>query len=412
MNRAHKVRLYPTVKQEIAFHKACGVRRYAYNWALARWKNLKSQGVKTVTQKMLKEQWNKEKKIVAPWVYESPKDANLNALDDFRVALANYYREKKKAEKTKSKKKIGFPQFKKKGKSKDSFYVSNDRFRVEGTRVTLPVIGPVRMAEELRFVGKIMSGAVSRIADQWYLSVSVELKDLLRQDVIKKHDVVGVDLGVKHFATLSTGEVIESSRAYRNALGKLRRQQREVSRRTKGGRNREKSKMLVSRAHLRIANIRKDFLHKLSTRVCRESQAVVLEDLSVAGMVKNRHLALAISDTGMGEFRRQCEYKGPALGCEVEIASRWFPSTKTCNVCGAQREMPLGTRTYKCEACGNTVDRDLNASLNLRDYYHTLGLRGIDAHGHCGSSDTSKSVLPPTVVEVGNEPVLSTEHKS
>lgn len=407
MNRAHKIRLYPTVKREIAFRKACGVRRYAYNWALARWKDLKAQGVKMVTQKMLKEQWNKEKKVIAPWVYESPKDANLSALDDFHTALTNYYREKKKAEKTKSKKKIGFPQFKKKGKSKDSFYVSNDKFRVMGKKVVLPVIGSVRMAEELRFVGKIMSGVVSRIAGQWHLSISVEVPDVPKQDVVKKHDIVGIDLGVKRFATLSTGEVIESSRAYGNALGKLRRQQREVSRRAKGGRNREKSKMLVSRTHLRIANIRKDFLHKLSTRICRESQAVVLEDLSVANMVKNRHLALAVSDTGMGEFRRQCEYKGLVLGCEVEIASRWFPSTKTCNVCGAQREMLLEVRTYKCEACGNVADRDFNASLNLRDYHYTLGLRGIDAHGHCGSSDTSKSVLPPTVVEVGNEPVLS-----
>lgn len=410
----HKIRLYPTVEQETAFRKACGVRRYAYNWGLAKWKELKAAGVQKVTKNDLKKLWNAEKESIAKWVYESPKDANQHAFDDLYDALSAFFKNKG------GRRKVGFPKFKKKGKSKDSFYVSNDRMTLldkkdgKALRVRLPVIGDVKIAEALRFEGKILSSTVSRTANHWFLSVSVEMPSLPKGPLqtVKPHAVVGIDLGVKTLATLSTGEKVEGPKPLRKSLEALKRASRQLSRKQKGSSNSRKAAMRVAGLHEKVASIRMDALHKLSHKVCSESQAVVLEDLSVSGMMKFGHLARSVSDMGFFELRRQCGYKGELYGCENIVVDRFYPSSKKCNACGSVKKvLLLSERKYVCECCGVVEDRDYNASLNLRDFgYSTLGYRGINAHGEV-SSGFAERQSETDLVEVGSGTLLTCEHK-
>ena len=178
--------------------------------------------------------------------------------------------------------------------------------------------------------------------------------------------VVGVDLGILALATISDATRIENPHALKRDLGKIKRLQRVVSRRKKGSANREKAVRQLARAHLRVANVRKDALHQVTSRLARTKSAVVLEDLHVSGMVKNHHLAQAIEDVGFYEFRRQMVYKGQWYGCQVLLANRFYPSSKRCSQCGhIQATLDLGTRVYICDYCGLIIDRDLNAALNL-----------------------------------------------
>jgi putative transposase len=379
---SHRIELRPTVNQRVAFVKACGVARYAYNWGLAEWKKQYAAGEKP-NALALKKQWNQEK---PEWVYDSPKDANQTPFLHLRAAFQKVF-----------KKTAGFPKFKRKG-IHDSFSLNNDKFHINDRYARLPKIGSVKMRERLRFTGKIMSGTVSRDADRWFLSVAVDVGENYRRERTG-NAVVGVDLGITTAATLSTGEKIEGPKPLKKLLTILRRRSRQHSRKKKGSQNRRKSAMSLARLHRRIKCQRHDFLHKLTTRLCRENQTVVIEDLNVKGMMANHKLARAISDIGLSEFRRQVEYKSKLYDDELVEADRWFPSTKTCNRCGLVNDIPLSQRVYKCE-CGHVEDRDVNAAKNLRDYPR---LRGINACGH-GSAGPRLSTDETAVVEAGTKP--------
>ena len=183
--------------------------------------------------------------------------------------------------------------------------------------------------------------------------------------------MVGVDLGVKTAAVIHDGKAVEkldSPKPLKKALKRLRREQRKLERRLKGGSNRQKTVRQVQKMHARIHDIRKDWLDKLTTKLCRENQAVVIENLNVLGMLRNHKLARAISDVGFGEFRRQMEYKAVLYGTHLIIVDRWFPSSKTCSYCGAVKEsLSLSERVFHCGLCGFEMDRDENAAVNLRE---------------------------------------------
>lgn len=348
---SHKIRLDPNPTQAKALARACGVARFTWNWALAEWNRQYEAGEKPNTM-ALKKQWNAIKREQFPWVLESPSDANLQPFADLQRAFTNFFAGRARR-----------PRFKKRGQH-DSFYIANARFDVDGRSVRLGPLGWFRMREELRFNGKILSARVSREADQWFIAIQVELAEALPQTV--GEGTVGVDLGIAHLATMSNGEVVDAPKPLAQKLTKLRRLQRSVSRKQRGSRNREKAKRKVARLHLRIRNIRNDCLHRLTTKLCRENQAVVIEDLNVAGMVHNRHLARAIADVGMGEFRRQLTYKADLYGVALLVADRWYPSSKTCSACGAVTpHLALSERTFVCAECGAVMDRDLNAARNL-----------------------------------------------
>lgn len=381
---SHQIRLDPTVKQSTQLQRATGVARFAWNWGLSEWQRQYKAGEKPTALK-LKAEWNRIKGEQFPWVYDSPKDANQQPFSNLGLAFTAFFAGRAK-----------YPRFKKKGQH-DSFYLSNDRFRFDGKQVRLPIIGWVRIREALRFEGKILSGTVSRQSDGWYLAVRVELPDSYARD--RTGDtIVGVDLGIKAAATLSTGEAIEGPKPLKKHLKRLRRAQQQLSRKQKGSRNRAKAQVRVARLYQRIRSIRSDFLHKLSTRLARENQAVVIEDLNIKGMVRNRRLARAISDIGFYEFRRQLEYKAPLYGTEIIVADRWFPSSKACSSCGWKNDsLALSDRVFRCHECGLVEDRDVNAALNLR----TLGLRGI-ACGPEGSGVLTST--KPLRVEAGTMP--------
>lgn len=377
---AHKIRLYPTSAQEQGLRRAVGCARFAWNWCLAEfqkelalWREAKTRGDKPTpisSTMALKKRFNAIKEAEFPWVYNSPKDANQQPFTYFDKARKRWV-----------KKTGGFPKPKKKGQ-RDSFYLSNDKFSLSGKMARIPKIGNVRMVETLRFSGKILGATVRRVADRWFLSVQVEVADSVHKLQQTGNEIVGVDLGVKNLATLSTGEVIEGPKAHKKALKQLRRQGKAVSRKVKGSNNRRKAAQRLAKTHARIADIRNDALHKLTTRLCRENQAVGIEDLNVSGMVRNRKLARAISDMGFYEFKRQLLYKAERYGTRIVLADRWFASTQICSACGARREkeakLTLAECTYRCTSCGFTADRDVNAALNLK---RTAGNAGSQACG-------------------------------
>jgi putative transposase len=203
---------------------------------------------------------------------------------------------------------------------------------------------------------------ISRTADSWFIAFAYEQE---HEPTLKQHLVVGVDLGIKELATLSTGVVFPNPKHYQTHLAKLKRLSKILARKVKSSKNRYKAKIQLARCHAKVANLRKNTLDQITTYLCKNHATIVVEDLKISGMLSNHKLAQVIADCGFHEFKRQLEYKAKKFGCEVIIADRWFPSSKTCSNCGHIQDLPLKERTYNCLSCGHSMDRDLNAAINL-----------------------------------------------
>ena len=359
---AHKIALDPNNVQATYFARACGVARFAYNWALDEWKRQydawkADNSLPKPSQAALRRQLNAIKREQFPWMLEVTKCAPQMAIIQLGQAFQNFFAGRAR-----------YPQFRKKGVH-DRFTLTNDQFDIDGCRIRIPNLGWVRMREPLRFNGKILSATISRVADRWFVSITVDVPDQSHLPKAENQGVVGVDLGVSALATLSTGETITGPKPHKALLTRLQRLSRSLSRKQKGSANRKKAKAQLARLHARIANIRQDALHKLTTDLTRRFHTIGIEDLNVRGMVRNRHLARSIADMGFFEFRRQLEYKAAMRGGQVVIADRWFPSSKICSCCGhKQEELPLSVRRWSCSICGVEHDRDLNAAINLKNY--------------------------------------------
>ena len=287
-------------------------------------------------------------------VKEVHRDCSSQPFADLGKAFSNFFSKRAK-----------YPKFKCKGKCKDSFYVAADKFKVEGKKVKLPKIGWVKMTEDLRFKGKQMSARVTRCGKHWFISIAVQMDSYVR---CKNEHLVpmGVDLGIKCTATCTDGSTYNSPKPLRKLAKKLRKQKRRLKNKQKGSRNREKQKFKIATIYEHISNIRKDFIHKMTTEVVRKSQAIVLEDLAVLNMLKNHNLAKALSDESFYEIRRQFEYKCKLYNVPLLISNRYFPSSKLCSKCGWKNtELTLKDRVFKCKQCGLEIDRDLNAAYNL-----------------------------------------------
>ena len=356
---AHKIALDLTGAQETYCKQAAGTARLTYNWGLAHWQMQYRNGEKP-TAATLKKQWNAVKYERYPWLDAIHRDAHAQPFTNLNTAFQKFF--KHEAE---------YPTFKKKGQH-DSFYIANDKVQVQGKRLRIPKLGWVRMREALRFTGKLMAATVSRTADRWYVSLSVQVGPFPPCE--NQAGRVGVDLGVTHLATLSTGEQIDGPKPLKAALRQLRRCNRELARRVTFSANWHKTKAQLGRLHARRAAIRTDALHKLTTTLTQTYAEVVIEDLHVKGMVRNHKLARAISDMGFGTFRQMLTYKADAYGCTVHVVSRWFPSSKLCRLCGVLNEtLTLKDRVFVCGDCGHTEDRDVHAAINLERY---PGLQG------------------------------------
>jgi len=358
---AHKIALDPNNVQATYFARAAGTARFAYNWALAEWQRQYEARKADATlpkpsQMALRRQLNSIKGEQFPWMLEVTKNAPQMAIIQLGAAFKNFFDGRAK-----------YPKFRKKGLH-DRFSLTNDQFTTDGSRIRIPSLGWVRMRETLRFTGKIMSATVSRVADRWFVSITVDTKNDLPLPKAENQGAVGVDLGVSALATLSTGETVTGPKAHKALLGRLQRLSRSLSRKVKGSENRKKAKDKLSRLHARIGNIRQDGLHQLTTDLTSRFHTIGIEDLNVRGMVKNRHLSRAVSDMGFFEFRRQLDYKAARRGGLVVVADRWYPSSKTCSVCGHKLEvLPLSVREWTCPECGSIHDRDVNAAINLKN---------------------------------------------
>ena len=390
--KAHQIKLYPTKSQEILFRKSCGVARFSYNWALAKWNELYKAGEKTSAYPLVKLQ-NSVKKEEWPWMKEVGKCAPQHAIHNLERAFKNFFKKNAK-----------YPKFKKKGR-KDSFVSVENKvgFKQKDFKIWAPKIGWVKCAENLRFDGKINNVVIKRIADMWFAFVNIEIENSnpIEIPVVSENQAaVGIDMGIKSMLVLSDGTVYENPKALKSNLKGLKRLQRGLSRKVKGSSNRRKQQMRVAKKHYRVSNIRKNAIHQATTEIVNKYDRIVIENLNVKGMIKNHNLAQALSDVSFGEIARQLAYKAQWQGKELVKADRFFASSKTCSGCGHKKEsLKLSERIFNCEKCDLKIDRDLNAAINLANFGSTLKHKGREACGE-GSSAIEISHSPSVKQEI------------
>jgi putative transposase len=431
MKTAHRIRMNPTLDQVEYLKRACGTRRFIYNWGREQWEKQyqaykaeqetiaeAERTLKAPSALALKARFNAIREQAYPWTYDVTKCVVEGAFDDLKKAYDNFFAGR-----------AAYPKYKKKGKSHESFYLSNDKFTVGSHWISIPglgrfildqrqtkkgrgklvrKLGTVNLAEKLRFVeqGKqtvptkkrnqrkqvvcervnILGATVSCEAGHWYVSIQVEIK---QPRPAPPTAVVGVDVGMKQAAVVSDGRRLENQRPLALHLGKLSKLQRRLSKkqqtkdpetkRTVFSKNYEKQRKKVARTHQQIANVRRDVQHKFTTELARTCGVIGIEDLNILGMMANRKLARAVADAAMGQLLQLLKTKVANAGGDLLIASRWLPSTKRCSCCGhVKKRMPLKHRTYECLICGLVIDRDLNAALNLL-WFATAQLRQLQA---------------------------------
>lgn len=373
INRAYKTKLRPTTKQARYFGGCVGAARFVYNWALA--DRIQKHKLELKTNKFeQKKRFNAIKDELCPWVRKysyTLVEAEFNNLD---TAYQNFFRRVKQGIG-----KPGFPKFRKKG-LKSSFTLRSIKpNHIESNKIKLPLVGWVNLAENGYFPTegiKINSATISEKAGEWFISVQVEEEIELPQT---NGHVIGVDVGIKTSAVLSDGRSFDAPKTLYKYEKKLAKLQRELSRRNKGSANRAKTKTKIAKLHAKISDTRKHYQHNVSKAVVSDlPHTIVIEDLNVKGMQKNRHLAKAVSDAGMSEVHRQITYKSEWNGIDLVEVDRFYPSSKTCSNCGnIKQDLTLADRIYKCDCCGFEIDRDLNAALNLAAYGERVKRPGL-----------------------------------
>jgi IS605 OrfB family transposase len=404
--------LNPGQERDVLAH--AGAARVAHNWALARVKAVMDQRAAErsygVTEQLLtpslswslaglRKAWNAAKPEAAPWWGEVSKEAFNTGLDALARGLKNWAdsRSGKRAGRP-----VGFPRFKSRRRSIPSVRFTTGAIRVEPDRmhVALPRLGRLKLHESARKLARrleagtarIMSATVRREGGRWHVAFTVEVERAERCPALPG-SVVGVDVGITHLAVLSTGVLVDNPRHLVAAQQRMRALGRALSRKTGPDRRTgrrpskrwERASARLGRAHARVANLRRDGLHKLTTRLSAEHGTVVVEDLNVTGMLANRRLARHIADAGFAQIRRQLAYKTTWGGGRLLVADRWYPSSKTCSACGTVKtKLALSEREYQCEACGLVIDRDRNAALNLAALaaqFDTAGSGPVAARG-------------------------------
>jgi putative transposase len=392
---AYQFALDPTPAQDAVLRSHCGGQRYAFNWGLALVKAVMDQQTAEASYGIpqagmtpslnwsaysLRKRWNQAKNTIAPWWVENSKEAYSSGLANLATALGNW---NTSTNGTRRGPTIRFPRFRGKRSRLSCRFTTGAVGLVDTDRrhVQLPRIGSVRTHESTRKLarhvdrgtGRIRSATVTHQRGRWFVSFSVEV-DRVDPAPRQPAAVVGVDLGVKSLAVLSTGEVIANPKHLEVALRELRRLQRQACRRRGPDRRTRqvpsvrwrKTHARIARLHAAVANARREGLHQLTTRLVRAYGTIVIEDLNVAGMIRNRRLARRVAGVGMGELRRQIEYKTGWAGSRVHVADRWYPSSKTCSGCGVVKaKLRLSERVFRCAHCFLVLDRDVNAARNL-----------------------------------------------
>ena len=387
---AHRIQLMPNNKQKTYFRKAIGCCRLAYNWGLAEWKRRYREGERGLSGRKLRNDFNAIRGEQFPFTYEVTKYATAHAFDDLQVAFTNFFEHR-----------ADYPRPHKKKDGEGSFYIGADQAKLSDTHkglkhlkkvahnvggkrqyLNIPNLGYVKMSERLRFDGKILGVKISQEGDKFFASIQVQITEeeyrrTHPETKRERHGAVGIDLGLKEAMTLSDGIAVSNPRTLRRHQRKITRLSRQLSKRQHAKTKQERlqgvrrsnnykklSRRLGSEQH-HVANIRRDFTQKLTTILTTTYEAIAIEDLNVKGMQRSR-LAKSVSDVAFGELRRQIEYKAAMNGVRLEVADRFYASSKTCSCCGTKRDdLTLRDRTYVCPHCGAVIDRDLNAARNL-----------------------------------------------
>jgi putative transposase len=423
--KAHKIRLNPTPEQAEYLRRAAGTRRFVYNWGLGEWNRQyaeykEGKREKRPSARALKQQFQALRQTQYPWTLDVTKCVIEGAFADLQDAWTRYFTGQNER-----------PTFKKKHKCRESFSIANDKFTIGDHWIVVPVLGrflmqkqeangilpqtvwnkktykrglgKVNMAESLRFVVpnpnqqpgkrrnerkkvpcsavKILGATIGLSGGYWYVSIHVEVPVV---SVVNTHPIVGVDVGIKESAIVSDGRRFENQKPLSKQIRKLKRLSRSFSRKLynpqikQGSKNREKARVKLVRFHGTVADVRQDAHHKLTTEIARTCSVVGLEDLHVKGMFKNRKLAKALADAGLGQLLQFFETKMRAVGGQAIFVDRFFPSTKTCSGCGhVKKRMPLKYRTYCCLKCSLIIDRDLNAAMNLEREAQRILVEGL-----------------------------------
>jgi putative transposase len=377
--RTHKITLDPTFKQKRWFSQQCGYARFAYNQALSDFKiGLDTDNFQS--WQTLNNNFNKTKQGY-DWTSSQDQRAALYAIKNLGQGIANWVSKRAK-----------FPKFKGRG-HKQSFTTNNQFVEVQGKKIKLPKIGWVKMFQELRWSGKIMKVTISRTAYRWFVSITVETTEDTQAVDNSTHPVIGIDVGINTLATLSDGTKYDNPRPLKRYEQKLKREQRKLSRKVLKSNNWYKQKLKVARIHYHITCIRNDAHHKTTTDIVNNASAIGIETLKVTNMLKNRRLAKALSDSALGGFLQKLKTKSETLEIPVTEAPQFFASSKTCSKCGhKKKELKLSERTYHCNQCGISIDRDVNAAINLRNvavgHTETENACGVQVRPHSEARET------------------------
>ena len=383
--RSYRLELKLNQSQRVLCAKSAGTSRFAYNWKLgdlsAEYEANKALATMYGLAKVPSTfgnavAWHKDwvnLKNELPWIRETSKCCGQESLRDLQAAFQRFFS-----------KKSGYPRFKKRGR-RDSFRLAGSVY-IASDYVQLPGIGKVRLKEKnypcLEGKIKLSQATVSRQADRWYVSFllpeTVEDPVLAPINEIEECDILGVDLGIKELAITSEGETFENPKAYKKHLMKLKRYQRMVSRRAKGSNNKKKAITKLSKVHKRVADIRNDAVHKLTSSLVKaKPKIIVIETLKPKNMSKNHKLASAVLDSSFGKIKDTLKYKCSWNGIHLIMAPTFYASSKYCSVCGHKHnDLKLSDREWTCSSCGTHLDRDVNAAKNLQ----FLGLWMIDKH--------------------------------
>ena len=376
MIKTHKIALNPNRDQIAWFYQQCGYAKFAYNSALSDFKGELASDT-FLSKNRLANRFNQKKKTF-DWTEAQDQRAAKYAIDNLGQAVDNWVA-----------KRAGFPKFKKRG-CKHSYTTDEQSVRMEGKRIKLPKMGWVKTFEALRFHGKIVSVTISRTAHRWFASISVEVRppihrcpassdfvdwfasqvDIGTPQQMERsiYPIIGIDVGISTLATLDNGRKYENPKPLRRYERKLAREQRKLSRKVFLSQNWYKQKRKVERLHYRIACIRGNAHHQATTDILKCASKISIETLQVTNLLKNRKLSKALSDAALGGFLEKLKTKAKSLGIPIVQADRFFASSKNCSRCGVKKEaLTLSDRQYRCDPCGMSIDRDVNAAINLRN---------------------------------------------
>ena len=387
--KVYRFRMQPTRVQEQSLNRLAGARRWVWNWALARWKETFETTGKSISLKQLSTELTALKQMPeTAWLKEADSQSLQQVLKDLHRAFSNFFA-----------KRARYPRFKSRKRDPLRFRIPQ-RVKIDDEKVYVPKVGQVRIRQSQPVEEETKSATFRRSADgKWYVTLTVEFEmpdvPLPSPDPLS---VVGIDLGLKTFATITGQEPIPCPKFFRKGQRKLRKAQRVLSRRKPASRRKAKAKRTVARIHQRITNQRGDFLHKLTTEIVSHNDGICIEDLSLKGLVRTK-LAKSFTDASMGEFRRQLAYKSVWNRKHLVVIDRFFPSTRLCRGCGAiNATLTLSDRHWVC-GCGMVHDRDGSAAINIRDE----GLR-ILAEGHSDKRNARGAGVRPPMEAVGVEP--------